>query len=385
MSRTVDFLARLVAFPTISRQTNLPLLDWVEGELAATGARIRRLPGDAPGRGSLLATIGPERDDGIVLSAHSDVVPVAGQDWTSDPFVLTERDGRLYGRGSSDMKGFLACMLTAAHDAARRPALARPLHLAVSYDEEIGCVGVRALLRQLRDDGFRAAGCVVGEPTDLHVAVGHKGKVAATITCTGRAAHSANPWLGQNAILMAADMVRAIEALQRDVERDGARADGYAVPFGTVQVGIIQGGTALNIVPDRCQVAFEMRLLPGDDPAPYLERLRRAAAGVVADRAPLSGPGGEIAIAVDNAYPGLVPDTASEICALGLAAAGRNEVVSVGFGTEAGLFQEQLGLPCIICGPGSIDRAHKPDEYVTRAELAEGDRFLARVIDALAG
>ncbi|MBB2200064.1 acetylornithine deacetylase [Gluconacetobacter tumulisoli] len=385
MNRTVDFLARLVAFPTISRQTNLPLLDWVEGELAGTGARIRRLPGDAPGRGSLLATIGPDRDDGIVLSAHSDVVPVAGQDWTSDPFELTERDGRLYGRGSSDMKGFLACMLTAAHEAARRPALARPLHLAVSYDEEIGCVGVRSLLRQLRDDGFRAGGCVVGEPTDLQVAVGHKGKVAATITCTGRAAHSANPYLGRNAILMAADMVRAIEALQHDLERDGARADGYAVPFGTVQVGIIQGGTALNIVPDRCTVAFEMRLLPGDDPAPYLERLRQAAARIVGERAPASGTGGEIAITVDNAYPGLVPDTGSDICALGLAAAGRNEVVSVDFGTEAGLFQEQLGLPCIICGPGSIDRAHKPDEYVTRAELAEGDRFLARVIDALVG
>ncbi|MBO1360524.1 acetylornithine deacetylase [Acetobacter sacchari] len=375
---TVALLERLVAFPTICRHDNLELIDWLAATLTEAGARVEIVPGDEPGRAGLIASVGPDRPDGLVLSAHSDVVPVEGQSWTTDPFGLTERDGKLFGRGSSDMKGFLACAVTAIRDAAARPSLARPLHLAVSYDEEIGCVGVHSLLRRLQEREFAAAGCVVGEPTGLRIAVAHKGKVAARITCHGQAAHSANPALGRNAILMASRMISEIEAIQADMIANGRQDAMFETPHNTAQVGLISGGVALNIVPDLCTVDFEMRLLPAEASDVWIERLQRHA-----ERVQCEFPGGRIGIEVINAYPGLKAEAGSATGALVLAAAGRNDVVTVGFGTEAGLFQEKLGLDTIICGPGSIDRAHKADEYVTRGELAGCERFLSKLVDAL--
>ncbi len=224
MIEAAEALARLVAFPTIAGEPNAALIGWLAEQLSALGARVRVLDGVRAGRANLFAILGPDGGDGIVLSAHSDVVPVAGQEWSSDPFALTERDGgRLHARGAVDMKGFLACALAAAARAAAGPPLGRPLHLAVSHDEEIGCVGVRSMLDTLAREGFRASGCIVGEPTDMQVALGHKGKVAGRVLCLGEAAHSANPARGCNAINLAASMVRQAEHLQRRLREHGVQ------------------------------------------------------------------------------------------------------------------------------------------------------------------
>ncbi|HTI02079.1 MAG TPA: acetylornithine deacetylase [Acidisoma sp.] len=376
MTDTIDTLAKLVSFPTLATGPNLDLMGWLQTRLTATGARLRVMPGTDAQRINLWAMLGPEGPGGIVLSAHADVVPVAGQAWSSDPFALTEREGRLYARGAVDMKGFLAGMVTAAEKARRLP-LTRPLHLLVSHDEEIGCVGVRPMLRALADERFQAAACIVGEPTDLVIATGHKGKLAARIAVRGRAAHSANPGLGVNAIGIAAAMVAEVEGLAAWLAAEGVRDAAYAVPHGTAQVGTIQGGTALNIVPAEAELAFEIRFPAGEDHAALLERLRARAVLVAGAR------GGEIEITVTNLYPGLAEPEDSPAVTLAAAAGGRRAFTKLDFGTEAGLFREMLGLPSVVCGPGSISRAHKPDEFITRDELAAGDAFLGRVVESL--
>lgn len=376
MMDTTEILNAIVGFPTVTGGPNLELMRWLQQRLTKLGADVRVMPGTDANRINLWARLGPEGLDGVVLSAHADVVPVAGQAWNSDPFQLTERDGRLYGRGSVDMKGFLAGMLTAAGLASRRP-LRRPLYLAISHDEEIGCVGVRPMLQALAAEGFQARACIVGEPTGLVIATGHKGKVAARITCRGQAAHSANPGLGINAIGMAAEMVREIEALAAWLAAEGSRDEAYAVPHGTAQVGTIQGGTALNIVPAEASLAFEIRSPAGEDVERLLARLRSRAAEIAAVR------GGEITVAVTNAYPGLAETETSAAVALAAAAGASTDYTKLDFGTEAGLFRAILGLPTVVCGPGSITRAHKPDEFITRDEIAAGDAFLARVVESL--
>lgn len=374
---SVAALAHLVAWPTLSREGNLGLIEWYAQQLRAARAAVTVVRHGETDRYGLFATIGPDVGQGIVLSGHSDVVPVQGQAWTCDPFSLTDRDGKLFARGSSDMKGFLACMLTAARYAAGR-ALRRPVHFAVSCDEEIGCVGVRSLLAFLRERGVTAQGCIVGEPTGLQVAVAHKGKVAARIICHGRAAHSANPMLGCNAIQIAARMTHEVARIQAEMMDAPMQDPSFEVPFNTAQVGLINGGVALNIVPDRCEIQFEMRLLPGQSADAWLRLLRERAAAVVADY-----PGGAIDFEIINGYPGLVPEPDAAIRNIALQASRHNAVATIGFGTEAGLFQQELALPTVICGPGSIDRAHKADEYITRDELAAGDAFLARIVDTL--
>ncbi|GBQ60792.1 acetylornithine deacetylase [Komagataeibacter swingsii] len=374
---SVAALAHLVAWPTLSRAGNLGLIEWYAQQLRAARAAVTVVRHGETDRYGLFGTIGPDAGQGIVLSGHSDVVPVQGQAWTCDAFSLTDRDGKLFARGSSDMKGFLACMLTAAQYAAGR-ALRRPLHFAVSCDEEIGCVGVRSLLAFLRERGVTAQGCIVGEPTGLQVAVAHKGKVAVRIVCHGRAAHSANPMLGCNAIQIAARMTQEVARIQAEMMDAPMQDPSFEVPFNTAQVGLINGGVALNIVPDRCEIQFEMRLLPGQAADVWLAQLRERAALVVADY-----PGGTIDFEIINGYPGLVPEPDAAIRNIALQASRHNAVTTIGFGTEAGLFQQELALPTVICGPGSIDRAHKADEYITRDELAAGDAFLARIVDTL--
>ncbi|BCI66239.1 acetylornithine deacetylase [Acetobacter aceti] len=373
-----DILAKLIAFPTICRTENAELIDWAEGFLRDLGARCHRVSGKEKGRFNLFASIGPDTPDGVVLSAHSDVVPVEGQPWTTDPFVLTERDGKLYGRGSSDMKGFLACMLVAARYAASQSGLRAPLHLAISHDEEIGCVGVHSMLRDLAARGFQARGCVIGEPTGLRAVSGHKGKLAARIVCHGLAAHSANPDRGCNAIGLATDMVKVIEAVQEELKETGARDEHYEVPYSTMQVGLIRGGVALNIVPDQCEVQFEMRLLPGIDPQPLLDRLC-----VEADRLCSERPHARIEIETLNTYPGLhTPDDSSFLHEI-MQITGDNAPSRIGFGTEGGLFSEYLDMPVVVCGPGSIDRAHKADEFILPKELQDGVQFVEQVVDML--
>jgi acetylornithine deacetylase len=374
MDETVELLARLVGFATVSRTPNAACIRFIADWLAAAGAEIRVLPGEAAGRENLLARFGPAGDGGVVLSGHSDVVPVAGQAWTSGAFLLREAAGKLFGRGAVDMKGFIACAMAAA---ARAGTLARPLWLAISHDEEVGCVGVRSMLARLAAEGFAARGCIVGEPTGMRVALGHKGKIAGCVCCRGAPAHSANPGLGCNAIYLATDMVAELRALQAFLVAHGARDAAYEVPYSTVHVGTIAGGTALNIVPEHCELGFEIRHLPGDDVPALLARLRAAAARVAGADARAA-----VEVRVDNEYPGV--DTPADAWVAGLAAScGAGAAYKAGFGSEAGLFDAMLGVPSVVCGPGSIDRAHKADEYVARDELASCGAFLDRMVGTL--
>lgn len=370
---TIALLERLTAFPTVSREPNEALIGFMAEWLREAGGRVRVLPGRLPGKANLLASFGPEGGGGIVLSGHSDVVPVAGQDWTSEPFRLTARGGRLVARGATDMKGFLACAMALAGrlDAA---ALTRPLHIAVSHDEEVGCIGVRSMLATLAAEGFSALGAVIGEPTGMRVAVGHKGKLAGCVCCRGEAAHSANPALGCNAIYMAADMVGELRALQDWLLAHGARDAAYEVPYSTVHVGTIQGGTALNIVPEACDVEFEFRLLPGDLPAGLLERLREAGERLAGNER-ARGRRAAVTVEVRNEYPGLETEASADFVRL-VRDAGAGEVFKAGFGSEAGLFHDMARLPAVVCGPGSIDRAHKADEFILVEELGACDLFL---------
>ncbi|MDQ0469592.1 acetylornithine deacetylase [Labrys wisconsinensis] len=378
---SVGLLERLVGFPTVSARSNLALIGFVRDVLAERGIEARLLPDATGEKASLFVTIGPRETPGIMLSGHTDVVPTEGQAWTADPFVLAERDGRLYGRGTADMKGFLACALRAADLASRKP-LATPLHLALSYDEEIGCVGVRPMLDMLAA-APRPRLVIVGEPTSLALALGHKGKVAARATCCGIAAHSALAPHGLNAIHLAADFVAALRRRQAALAAEGARDEAYDVPYTTVHAGLIRGGTALNIVPDRAEVDFEIRNLAADDATAILSAITEDAAAIAAPHR-RRFPAAAVCVEVVNDYPGLDEAAESEAAAFMRGLLDAPAITKVAFGTEGGLFRERLGVPVVVCGPGSMDQGHKPDEFVSRAQIEACDGMMDRLVERLA-
>jgi acetylornithine deacetylase len=375
---SVEILEKLAGFRTVSRDSNLDLIGWVQDFLAQRGVQSR-LYSDSDGRkANLFASIGPDDRPGVLLSGHTDVVPVDGQAWISDPFRLRESSGRLFGRGAADMKGFIACALRAA-DLASQRRLALPLQLALSYDEEIGCVGVRSLVEDMAGWTHRPRFCIVGEPTLLRTAVGHKGKTALKATCRGRAAHSANPGLGVNAIHLATDFIDTIRRRQAAIERSGARDAAYEVPYTTLHVGVIRGGTVLNIVPSRCEIELEIRNIAADDPGPIVAAMRADAAGI--------GNCGDSHTGIDleiiHEYPGLETPVDSDVVALAAELTGNREPLKVGYGSEGGLFSDRLGIPTVVCGPGSIDQAHKPDEFVDSDQLLRCDAMLEALLDRL--
>lgn len=374
-----QILERLISFPTVSRDSNLALIEYVRDFLASCGVRAK-LYGDASGRkANLYAVVGPRDRGGVLLSGHTDVVPVDGQRWTSDPFNLVERGGRLYARGAADMKGFIACALRAAQLATERE-LRIPLQLAFSYDEEVGCVGVRSLIDDMATWAHRPQFCIVGEPTLLRPAIGHKGKTALAATCRGHAAHSASPGRGVNAIYMATELVDKIRVRQSSIEAGGVRDDAYEVPYTTLHVGVVRGGTVLNIVPARCDLEFEIRNLPEDDASQIVAGMR-ADAAAIAGAVERDDVDVGIDLEVTNEYPPLDTPADAEVVALVAALTGQHERIKVGFGSEGGLFSERLGVPTVVCGPGSIDQAHKPDEYIERDQLHRCDAMM----DALLG
>lgn len=379
MPSSIEILEKLISFDTVSRTPNRGLIDYVRGLLDDAGIEST-LVEDASGHcANLFATVGNREKGGVMLSGHTDVVPVTGQVWTVDPFRLTERDGNLYGRGTTDMKGFVACAIHAALEASKRP-LATPLHLAFSYDEEIGCVGVRRLLDMLDAAPVKPALCIVGEPTELVVANGHKGKTAARAVCTGRSVHSALAPTGVNAIQIAADFIRLLQTIQRDIVGSDSRDDAYDIPYSTIHPGIISGGTALNIVPNECQVDFEIRNIQADDPAPLFARIKDEAAQIVAGY----GEGAGITIEIVNSYPGLDTPLDAEVVRFVQSLTGANSTTKLAFGTEGGLFSTQLGIPTVVCGPGSMAQGHKPDEFITMDQLAKCDSMLDALIERLA-
>jgi acetylornithine deacetylase len=376
-----ELFDRLVGFPTVSRDSNLQLIEFVRDFLAAHGVESQLFLDARREKANLFATIGPRDAGGVMLSGHTDVVPVDGQAWSSDPFQVVERAGRLYGRGSADMKGFLACALAAAARATLQ-TLRVPLHLAFSYDEEVGCLGVRSLLAAMTGWTHQPRFCIVGEPTMLQIATGHKGKTALRATCRGHAAHSAFPGKGVNAIYLAADFVGRVREVQAGIEANGTRDSAYEVPYTTLHVGVVHGGNALNIVPDRCELELEIRNLVTDDPAAIVERLR-AEGEAIAAAAGRPDCTSTFGLEVMNEYPGLETPADAEVVGLVAALTGSRATCKVAYGSEGGLFSGQLGIPTVVCGPGSIQQAHKPDEYLALDQLLRCDAMLNALLERL--
>lgn len=376
-----DILDRLLAFDTVSSRPNTALMGYVKGLLEAEGIAVTLIPDAEGGKANLYATVGPAGAGGVMLSGHTDVVPVDGQAWTHPPFALTEDDGRIYGRGAADMKGFVACAVAAMLGAARRP-LKVPLHLALSYDEEIGCMGVRGLIDMLAAAPVKPRFCIVGEPTGMQVATGHKGKVALRATCTGREGHSALAPLALNALHLAGDFLAAVRGLQAEVAATGLRDGDYDVPYSTLHVGKMSGGVQVNIVPNHAVLDFEIRSLAGEDVAGLIARLEAAAEAIVA---PLRADFPEAAIRVERLwdYPGLGTPSDAGVVNFVKGLTGANGTIKVAFGTEGGLFDQRLGIPTVICGPGSMMQGHKPDEFVTVEQLARCEAMLAALVDRL--
>jgi acetylornithine deacetylase len=353
-------------------------MQYVQGLLADAGVEAVLIPDVGGGKANLYATVGPMGVPGVMLSGHTDVVPVEGQAWTHPPFALTEADGRLYGRGAADMKGFVAAAVACVLGAAGRP-LRVPLHLALSYDEEIGCMGVRSLIDMLEGAPVRPRFCIVGEPTGMQVATGHKGKVALRATCVGREGHSALAPMALNALHLAVDFVNAVRALQGRVAATGLQDGDYDVPYTTLHVGKLNGGVQVNIVPNSAVVDFEIRSLAGEDTDGLITTLRVAAEGICA---PLRGAFPEVEIRVERLwdYPGLGTPSDAGVVNFVKGLTGANGTMKVAFGTEGGLFDARLGIPTVICGPGSMAQGHKPDEYVTVEQMARCEAMLAALV-----
>jgi len=381
-ARALDIFKRLIAFDTVSSEPNLALIDYVRELLASKGIESLIVKDESGRKANLFASVGPCEVPGILLSGHTDVVPAAGQAWTLPAFELTQRDGRLYGRGSCDMKGFIALAVDAMLTAADSP-LSRPLQLALSHDEEIGCVGVRRLLDVLHLAPVRPMLCIVGEPTGMQFVLGHKGKGSYRALCRGQEAHSSLAPRSANAIHLACDFIAALRQGQQHLQRHGAQDAAYDVPYSTVHVGQIAGGRALNIVPNLCTLDFEVRNLPADDLDGFIEQMREQAEVIAAEAKRLSS---VAAIEIDtlNVYPGL--DTHPSVEAvrfLQAFAAPGTGTAKVSFGTEGGLFTQRLDVPVVVCGPGSIEQAHKPDEFVELSQMDAGERFLDGLLGSL--
>ncbi|HEY7748231.1 MAG TPA: acetylornithine deacetylase [Aestuariivirgaceae bacterium] len=380
---SIDYLEKLIEFPTVSRDSNLDLIAFVERELKDAGASCLRVASEDGRKANLLATVGTWGQPGIVLSGHSDVVPVEGQAWRSDPFRLKKSNGRLYGRGTADMKGFIACSMAMLREAARR-TLAVPLHLVVSYDEEVGCLGVRRLLEIMAGLPFRPRFCIVGEPTSMQVVTAHKGKLGMKVECRGLEVHSALAPLGVNAVYLALDLIGELRTIQEEIALSGRRDGDYEVAHTTVHAGNIAGGEVINIVPNRCRFEYEIRHLPEDDPAKIQARLKDAAQRIIV-RARETYADADIVLTPSASYPALDTPPDSDVVAFMTSLTGGNSTGKISFGTEAGLFQQRLGIPAVVCGPGNIAVAHKPDEYVEEDQMKACDAVLARLLERVSG
>ncbi len=372
-------IARLIAFDTTSRNSNLDLIHDVRDYLKGLGVDSHLSFDDEGGKANLYATLGPSDRGGIALSGHTDVVPVDGQDWTGDPFEVSERDGRLYGRGTCDMKSFIAIALAYAPRFLER-GLKTPIHYCLSYDEEVGCKGVPRMLDFLTAQPVKPIGCIVGEPTDMKVITGHKGKLSCRAHVKGFEAHSSLAPKAVNAVQAAARAVARLADMAARKTAEGPFDQDYDIPHTTVHVGTIQGGTALNIVPADCSFEFEFRCLPEDDPHALLAEVQGYACDELEPAMRAIAPGTGFTWETMSSFPGLDIANDSDIVTLVKALAGANATGKVAFGTEAGLFNDR-GIPAVICGPGSIEQAHKPDEFVALDQVALCVRFMDRLLE----
>lgn len=373
-----ELLARLVAFDTTSHKSNLGLVDFVEDYLRNCGVAATRVTNADGDKANLFATTGPVGVRGVALSGHTDVVPVHGQAWDSDPFTLRAEGGRLYARGAADMKGFLACVLAAVPDFKRRD-LAVPIHLAFSYDEEIGCVGVRTMIAEFGRVLVTPRLVIVGEPTSMQVVDAHKGPVRWQVDVLGRAAHSSMSHLGVNAVAYAARLIGELERIEAELKRD-ARNERFTPPYASLQVTRIDGGAASNIIPASCRFGFEIRATPGFDPDVIERRLKRFAEQECVPEMRRVAEESAISITRGNSVPTFAADAKSEVVTLAMRLAEQNATHAVSYATEAGLFQD-AGAPAVVCGPGDIAQAHTANEWIAESQLGACMAFLGRLAD----
>lgn len=377
MMTSREMLEQLVAFNTTSRESNLVLIEFVGRYLTGLGVDYELIHNAEGSKANLYARLGPPGHGGVMLSGHSDVVPVDGQNWSVPPFALTERDGKLYGRGTADMKGFIACILAAIPHFLAQP-LAQPLHLAISYDEEVGCLGVRTLLDALSHRADKPAICLIGEPTELQPVLGHKGKLGVRCEVQGAACHSAYAPQGVNAIEYAAKLIHHLTLIGQRLAAPEHHDGRFDPPFTTVQTGLIQGGRALNIVPADCAFDFEVRTLPQDDAQEVARELESYAQRELLPTMRVVNRDAAIRFYPISSYPGLYTAAQSAAARLVAHLTGSEKFSTVAFGTEGGLFH-QSGIPSVICGPGSMAQGHKPDEFITIEQLNACDALLRRL------
>ena len=372
-------IKQLIEMPTVSRDSNLDLIHWIRDHLKNLGVESE-LVFDATGKkANLYATLGPKDRPGIVLSGHTDVVPIDGQEWHTDPFKLTEKDGLLYGRGTSDMKSFVALALAAAPQFLAAD-LKTPIHYAFTYDEEVGCLGAKRLIEVLRAMPIRPAACIIGEPTEMQVIAQHKGKKSWRVDVRGFECHSSLTHQGANAVEAAAEIIAHIKSLARKKKAEGPFDAEFAPPYTSLHTGTVHGGTALNIVPKDCSFLWEIRYLPQEDVNALYESVVAFAREKIEPELKAIDPGCGCHFHQISEFPGLATDDAAPVVQLAKALSGANRVAKVSFGTEAGLFSE-LGIPTIVCGPGSIEQAHKPNEFISLEQVALGEAFIARLVE----
>lgn len=376
----VDHLAKLVGFNTISEASNLGLVDWVEEFCRPHGVRIRRFPNQAGDKASLLVSVGPERPGGIVLSGHTDVVPTTGQDWLADPFVLRSSEGRLIGRGATDMKGFLACCM-AMLPAWARADLQRPIHLAFSYDEEVGCTGVGPMAEWIGQSAMKPRLAIIGEPSSMQVINAHKGGLIGWATVTGKAGHSSQPDRYVNAVMIAAKLIAFIEDLRAEM-RTGPFFETLDPPYSTIQVNTVQGGSHGNIVAAACRFFWEMRIIPGQSDHAVLDRIVTYARHELEPAMKAIDPACGIDFDIQARIPALLPNADLGLQDRVMDLLGQTVPQAVSYGSEAGIFQE-AGVPAIICGPGDIAQAHQPEEFIERSQLDACVTFLERMTATL--
>ena len=370
---------KLVSFDTTSRESNLDLIEFAAAYLEELGIATRLIHNAERTKANLYATIGPADVPGVVLSGHTDVVPVDGQDWSTPPFEPVEADGRLFGRGTSDMKSFIATALALAPDMAKAD-LKMPIHFAFSYDEEVGCLGVHGIVSHIGGITPLPRAVIVGEPTDMRVVNAHKGVFAFRTTVRGLEAHSSATHMGVNAVMFAAELVSNLSEMAKD-QRDSDRTnDRFDPPYTTVHVGTIRGGTALNIIPKECSFVWEYRLIPGEDEQAIFQAFDNFATQVVLPLMQAVSPQASIVTERTGRVAPLVPEADSPAETLAMMLAGRNQTDVVSYGTEGGIFQE-AGIPTVVCGPGNILQAHRPDEYIAIAQIDACEQFVRKLID----
>ena len=382
-NKAIELLNTLIGFDTTSYNSNLELIEFIQSYLSSYGIDSTLIHDESGKKANLYATIGRTDIGGVMLSGHTDVVPVAGQDWDTDPFSLTESSDKLYGRGSADMKGFIALVLSRVPEMVSSE-LTKPIHLAFSYDEEIGCVGVQRMLDLLEHQPIKPSCCIIGEPTGMEVVIGHKGKLATRVKVRGHACHSGQSPLGVNAIDFASELIVYIRKLAHEKAQNGPFDKDYEVPYTTLHTGVVGGGTALNIVPNLCQFDFEIRHLYEENPQHLLNQIKNFARDHLEKEMHLIDSDTGFDFETLATYPGLLTDPGIEFVRYVKQLLDNNAHSKVIFGSEGGLFQKRLGIPTLVCGPGNIDQAHKANEYISLDQLQKGGNFLDCLLESLA-